>query len=112
MSDLDRTVIIPNGDGDDPQIVVLGRVLSRAWLNPDGTHGEWKRPQGYTGPVPAENCNCPISSLDLPRRIAIAWQRYEEATTDDDKEAWLETWQFLCNQLIGSVQVDDSEWGL
>ena len=112
MTDLDRTVIIPDSSGNDPQIVTLGMVHNRSWLNADGTHGEWRRPEGYTGPIPAENCRCPISSLDLPRRIANAWQRFEDATTDDDKAAWMDTWQFLCNQLIGSVQVDNRDWPL
>ena len=57
---LDRTLVTDDG------IVTLGLTHTRVWLNYDGSFGRWDRPQGNTGPMPAEQCHCPISRTPAP----------------------------------------------
>jgi len=46
-------VVIPDGNGDNPTIVVLGKVLSGCFLNRDGSKTSWARgADRKDGPLP------------------------------------------------------------
>jgi hypothetical protein len=46
-------VVIPDGNGDNPTIVVLGKVLSGTFVNQDGSWTQWSRgDKRKDGPLP------------------------------------------------------------
>jgi len=53
MDNLDRTVVIPDANGNNPTIVTLGKVLSGGFLNQDGSKTFWARPDGHNAALPA-----------------------------------------------------------
>ena len=89
LSDLDNMVVIPNGDGDDPQIVVVDRdpskTCSTSWVNFDGTISSWTRPDGYTGPPPKSPWDGLSPAARDAAAAAIDWDAVRQLADPDGK---------------------------
>jgi hypothetical protein len=72
ISDLDRMVVIPDGDGNNPTIVTLGKVHSGGFLNRDHSKTFWARPDGHDGPLP-DYLDKGVGYLFPDHATAVAW---------------------------------------